>query len=211
MRILTIDLGTSATKAALWSEDGPIAMGRAPVDVEHPRPGWVEQDPEAWWTSTLAACRAAPCGRTDAGRRRRVLHPTRHVRPRDDGRRAHRPGDRGGGPPGRRRRWPALGKDFHVLTGVVPDAGTVAAKVAWIRRHEPDRLSGGQRWILGAERPDRVPADRPRHHRRLGGVTDRPDRPRRRRARRRGAPPGDRRPDDDRRRRPPARRRPPSA
>ena len=39
----------------------------------------------------------------------------------------------------------ALGKDFHVLTGVVPDAGTVAAKVAWIRRHEPDRLSGGHR------------------------------------------------------------------
>ena len=46
MRILTIDLGTSATKAALWSEDGPSAMGRAPVDVEHPRPGWAEQDPE---------------------------------------------------------------------------------------------------------------------------------------------------------------------
>ena len=45
MRILTIDLGTSATKAALWSEDGPLAMGRATVDVEHPRPGWVEQDP----------------------------------------------------------------------------------------------------------------------------------------------------------------------
>ena len=60
MRILTIDLGTSATKAALWSEDGPIAMGRAPVDVEHPRPGWVEQDPEGWWTSTLAACADLP-------------------------------------------------------------------------------------------------------------------------------------------------------
>ena len=56
MRILTIDLGTSATKVALWSEDGPLAMARATVDVEHPRPGWVEQDPETWWSSTLDAC-----------------------------------------------------------------------------------------------------------------------------------------------------------
>ena len=50
------------------------------------------------------------------------------------------------------------GTTAHVTAGftgvkgtgpVVPDAGTVAAKVAWIRRHEPDRLSGGQRWIMG--------------------------------------------------------------
>ena len=34
-----------------------------------------------------------------------------------------------------------LDQDFQVLTGVVPDAGTVAAKVAWIRRHEPERLT----------------------------------------------------------------------
>jgi len=60
MRILTIDLGTSATKAVVWSEDGPTAMGRAPVDVEHPRQGWAEQDPESWWTSTVAACQLLP-------------------------------------------------------------------------------------------------------------------------------------------------------
>src|SRR4029078_861748 len=60
MRILAIDLGTSATKAALWSEDGPLAMGRATVDVEHPRPGWVEQDPETWWSSTLEAWAQLP-------------------------------------------------------------------------------------------------------------------------------------------------------
>ncbi len=148
MRILTIDLGTSATKAALWSEDGPIAMGRAPVAVEHPRPGWVEQDPEGWWTSTLAACGDLPpdeLARTDA-----VSFSTQ--------RDTFVPVTTAGEPIGRaiaaadRRATDevaGLGPDFHVLTGVVPDAGTVVAKVAWMRRHEPERLIGGQRWIMG--------------------------------------------------------------
>ena len=202
MRILTIDLGTSATKAALWSEDGPIAMGRAPVDVEHPRPGWAEQDPESWWTSTVAACRQLPpdeLSQVDA-----VGFSTQ--------RDTFVPVTTSGEPIGRaiaaadRRATEevaGLGKDFHVLTGVVPDAGTVAAKVAWIRRHEPDRLSGGQRWILGSERPDGVPADGARDHRHFRGVTDRLDRPRRGRSRGCGAPSGDRRIDDDRRQRAP--------
>ena len=31
--LLTVDLGTSATKAVLWDHDGPVAMGRAPRQV----------------------------------------------------------------------------------------------------------------------------------------------------------------------------------
>ena len=60
MRILTIDLGSSATKAALWSEEGLVAAARTPVNVEHPHPGWAEQDPEEWWTSTVTACAHLP-------------------------------------------------------------------------------------------------------------------------------------------------------
>lgn len=148
MRILTIDLGTSATKAALWSEDGPIAAGRAAVDVEHPRPDWVEQDPEGWWTSTIAACQQLPqdlLTQVDAvgfSTQRDTFVPVTT---------AGEPIGRAIGASDRRatEQVVGLGEDFHVLTGVVPDACTVAAKVAWIRRHEPDRLSGGQRWILG--------------------------------------------------------------
>jgi xylulokinase len=148
VRILTIDLGTSATRAALWSQDGPIALERAPVDVEHPRPGWVEQDPEGWWTSTVAACEQLPPDEL------RQVDAVGFSTQRD----TFVPVTTAGEPIGRaiaaadRRATEevaGLGKDFHVLTGVVPDAGTVAAKVAWLRRHEPDRLSGGQRWILG--------------------------------------------------------------
>src|SRR6185312_7903135 len=148
MRILTIDLGTSATKAALWSEDGPLAMGRAAVDVEHPRPGWVEQDPETWWSSTLDACAQLPDderAQVDAvgfsTQRDTFVPVTTAGEPIG---RAIASADRRAG-----EMVAGLGPDFQVLTGVVPDAGTVAAKVAWIRQHEPDRLRGGQRWIMG--------------------------------------------------------------
>ena len=148
MRILTIDLGTSATKVALWSEDGPLAMARATVDVEHPRPGWVEQDPETWWSSTIDACAQLPedeRAQVDAvgfsSQRDTFVPVTTAGEPVG---RAIASADRRAG-----EMVAGLGRDFQVLTGVVPDAGTVAAKVAWIRRHEPDRLSGGQRWIMG--------------------------------------------------------------
>ena len=137
MRILTIDLGTSATKASLWSEGGPIAVGRATVDVEHPRPGWVEQDPETWWSSTLGACSQLPEDE------RRQVDAVGFSSQRD----TFVPVTTAGEPIGRaiasadRRAGEmvaGLGPDFQVLTGVVPDAGTVAAKVAWIREHEPE-------------------------------------------------------------------------
>src|SRR5919199_1335096 len=63
--ILTIDQGTTNSKAALVSPDGRlVARGAAPVGVSSPRPGWVEQDPDRIWSSVLeavAAClRGAP-------------------------------------------------------------------------------------------------------------------------------------------------------
>lgn len=198
MRILTIDLGTSATKAVLWSEDGPIAMGRAPVDVEHPRPGWVEQDPEGWWTSTLDACARLP------SEERMQVDAVGFSSQRD----TFVPVTTAGEPIGRaitsadRRATEevaGLGEDFHVLTGVVPDAGTVAAKVAWMRRHEPGRLSGGQRWIFG-------PRDLIAFRLTGRGITDASVASRTGllaldggRARGCRAPPGDRRSDDDHR------------
>ena len=55
--VLTLDLGTSATKAALWRGDELVALARAPIATAHPQPGWAEQDPDEWWTSVVAACR----------------------------------------------------------------------------------------------------------------------------------------------------------
>ena len=45
--LLGIDEGTTAVKAALFELDlSPVAEARRTVGVTHPRPGWVEQDPE---------------------------------------------------------------------------------------------------------------------------------------------------------------------
>lgn len=61
--ILSIDQGTTNTKAVLVDEAGQVAgSGAAPVGLASPRPGWVEQDAEEIWSSVLTAiatCRAA--------------------------------------------------------------------------------------------------------------------------------------------------------
>jgi glycerol kinase len=61
--ILSIDQGTTNTKAVLVDQAGRVAAsGTAPVGLSSPRPGWVEQDGDEIWSSVLAAvaaCRAA--------------------------------------------------------------------------------------------------------------------------------------------------------
>ncbi|HWW54061.1 MAG TPA: FGGY family carbohydrate kinase, partial [Acidimicrobiales bacterium] len=57
--ILTFDLGTSVTKATVWSSDGPVAEGRAALSTVHPEPGQAEQDPGRWWEALVEAAAAA--------------------------------------------------------------------------------------------------------------------------------------------------------
>jgi xylulokinase len=57
---LGIDIGTTAVKALLVSEQGaPLAEGDCPQQVAVPRPGWAEQRPEDWWSGAITATRAA--------------------------------------------------------------------------------------------------------------------------------------------------------
>jgi glycerol kinase len=54
--ILSIDQGTTNTKAVLVSETGEIvARAACPLAVHYPRPAWVEQDAVALWTSVREA------------------------------------------------------------------------------------------------------------------------------------------------------------
>lgn len=61
-RILVgIDIGTSSVKVCLLQEKkgGVLGEGRGSYPTCSPRPGWAEQDPEAWWQATLdALCQA---------------------------------------------------------------------------------------------------------------------------------------------------------
>ncbi len=56
--VLGIDSSTTATKAVLLDESlSVVGVGSSEYGFETPRPLWSEQDPELWWTATLAAVR----------------------------------------------------------------------------------------------------------------------------------------------------------
>lgn len=53
--ILAIDQGTTNTKALLVASDGAIvARATRPMSLNHPQPGWAEQNAEHIWTSIVA-------------------------------------------------------------------------------------------------------------------------------------------------------------
>ena len=57
--ILSIDQGTTNTKAVLVDSDGQVvAVGTAPVGVTSTAAGWVEQGAEMIWASVLEALAA---------------------------------------------------------------------------------------------------------------------------------------------------------
>src|SRR5918996_5110634 len=48
-----LDVGTSGVKAVLVAEDGAIVSSAvADYPLLTPRPGWTEQEPEAWWRAS---------------------------------------------------------------------------------------------------------------------------------------------------------------
>jgi xylulokinase len=149
--VLTFDLGTSATKAAVWRGTELLALTRAPITTAHPQPGHDEQDPDQWWESIARSCAAlrarAPADYStvtavgfSAARETFALF--------DDGLRPLGPGilwsDRRGDAEAARLGDPDA---FRATTGVVLTGGAHAAKLAWVARHAPDAMQRA-RWIL---------------------------------------------------------------
>jgi xylulokinase len=53
--LMGVDLGTSSTKTVLIDESGHmLALAAREYPVDTPRPGWAEQDPEAWLAAAIA-------------------------------------------------------------------------------------------------------------------------------------------------------------
>jgi glycerol kinase len=58
--VLAIDAGTTGIRAMVVDEAGSVrARAYREFPQRFPRPGWVEHDPEDWWTATLASCAEA--------------------------------------------------------------------------------------------------------------------------------------------------------
>jgi len=58
--VLAIDQGTTSTRAILFDAAGQARKSaQIALTQLHPRPGWVEHDPEEIWRSVVSTCREA--------------------------------------------------------------------------------------------------------------------------------------------------------
>ncbi len=165
--ILTVDLGTTVTKVVVWGDGGPpIAVGRSSLVSTYGPDNRVEQDAGTWWPSVVAACAAA---RSALGAEAAGAFGAVDALGFSAARQSFVPVAADATALGPALLWSdrralaeatslaaSFDTDTHAAdggavvrarTGVVLDPGSVAAKVAWLQHHEPERL-GGARWLL---------------------------------------------------------------
>ncbi len=156
--LLGIDSGQTVCKAALFDLSGrEVAVTQLPNAVASPRPRWLERDPDEVWRQVGAAVRTAlqraeaatdgpvrvlavsVCGHGDGtylvdgdGR------PTRPAILATDSRAAGEAAE---------LRTGAVAERALAVTGQVPFAGSPAAVLTWLKRHEPETLARS-RWAL---------------------------------------------------------------
>ncbi|TQK50739.1 L-xylulokinase [Streptomyces sp. SLBN-118] len=157
--VLGVDAGHTMTKAVLFDAAGrQLAQGSGTLSLETPHPCWVERNMDEAWQSAhraISAClaKAGP----GAGRAVAAVGMTGH----GDG---LYPVDREGRPVRAAivamdtRAKPVLDawQDTPVwsralaLSGTVPFAGSPAALLVWLQRHEPQTLQQA-RWLLSCK------------------------------------------------------------
>jgi xylulokinase len=146
--ILTIDFGTSVTKVGLWGDEGLVALARSELTTTFPQVGWTEQDPLRWWTSLVIACAEARAQAPLAFAEVDVVSCS-------GARQTFVPVSAQGDPIGKGILWSdhraaaearvlaeRMGGDDinRARTGIPLDAGAVAAKLAWLAEHQPERI-----------------------------------------------------------------------
>ena len=147
--ILTIDFGTTVTKVGIWGESGLAALARCELTSTHPQMGWTEQDPLRWWTTVVIACAEARAqapaafGAVDvvacSGARQTFVPVTAQGDPIGKG---ILWSDRRASAEARLLAERMGGDDINrARTGIPLDAGAVAAKLAWLSEHDPDRMA----------------------------------------------------------------------
>jgi xylulokinase len=136
-----LDVGTSAVKGLLISEDGEVvARAEAAHPLSTPRRGWAEQDPEDWWDGARAVlAKLSHAGPIDGIGLTGQMHGLVAL---DAGGRVLRPailwndGRTGAECAEIERR---IGLDALVAqTGNRALPGFTAPKLLWLARHEPD-------------------------------------------------------------------------
>ena len=145
--VIGLDSSTQSTKAVAWTREGEaLAEGRAPIESQMPRPGWVEQDMETWWDSACAALTALT-GEIDPARVAglAISNQRETVAFVDADGAAIRPAmvwldERA------LEELPVLveafgGDRLHAITGKPVDVIPVLYRLSWMKRHEAEALA----------------------------------------------------------------------
>ncbi len=152
--LVAIDIGTSGARASAFAVGGaPGPEVRRPYPTYLPAEGWAEQDARRWRSAALSALGAlvrtlgqesrvravavtgqcpsvVPLDRRDQPLRAGLIYRDNRATAEADAMRA-RFGD----------------QKLHELTGHVPAAFHVAAKILWLRAHEPDVFAATRRFV----------------------------------------------------------------
>ena len=146
--LLGVDAGTSSVKAVLLDLRGDIrAVCQAEYPLHHLRSGWVEQDAEDWWQATCVAIRGA-LAKVEHGPERvlglAVSTQAPTLLPLEHSGKPLRPAmiwmDRRAEAEAVRLTELIGAEDIYRITGNRPDAFYVAARLLWLRDHEPEVL-----------------------------------------------------------------------
>jgi ribulokinase len=58
--VLGVDFGTESVRVGIFDREGaPVSFAGEAYPLDHPRPGWAEQDPKEWWSCLAMATRRA--------------------------------------------------------------------------------------------------------------------------------------------------------
>jgi xylulokinase len=144
--ILAHDLGTTGNKASLFDPEGRLLAGAfCGYDTDYPRPGWAEQNPADWWRAVQESTRRLLA---DSGRRAGEIAVVSF----SGQMMGCLPVDKAGVPLRSAIIWAdqraedeaayiaeRVGRDqVYAITGHRVSSNYSAAKILWLRNHQPD-------------------------------------------------------------------------
>ena len=147
MYFIGVDLGTSAVKLLLMSEDGTVEkIVSKEYALSFPHPGWSEQNPADWWSQSIAGLKelTAGCDKSQiagisfGGQMHGLVildEKDEVIRPAilwNDGRTMEETDYLNN----------VIGKEkLSKLTGNIAFAGFTAPKILWVKNHEPENFA----------------------------------------------------------------------
>ncbi|MGA8523803.1 MAG: FGGY family carbohydrate kinase [Candidatus Dormiibacterota bacterium] len=156
--LVSVDVGTSGARATAYDTAGGLLFEvRRPYATQTPRDGWAEQDAARWRSSSLSALATliAQLGRGHTIHAIGLTGQCPSVVPIDGHGTPLRPGliyrDNRAVAEAEWLREAFGAASLHTLTGHVPAAFHVAAKILWIRAHEPDVFEAARLFLQPTE------------------------------------------------------------